>query len=343
MTTVLDKKYRLIEDTEEAMRILSDLARFPTVGLDFETALRPGYLKVFKYNWEWEGTGKNRHEENWATDIRTADIRLMQIATPDGRQYVFDIFKIPIGNFKDYLESGVQLIAHNAKFEASFLLKYGISPINWGDTMIAHQLITAGLPAKHGLEEVVWEVFQVKLDKTEQRSDWSGELRESQYDYAAQDTTYLLPLWDLFYGVCQADGLLDVLALEMRTLPATTAMEANGVYVNLQRTELLRQAYAEEMASYAGKVMEIVRAANLTVKNEKFLNSSQQLIQAYTELGLDLVKLEKGEFDEGGKPKYSTDAKYLSTINHPFTNNLLKYREFKKLISTYLDNFGLPP
>src|SRR3990167_7015026 len=148
MTTVLDKKYRLIEDTEEAMRILSDLARFPTVGLDFETALRPGYLKVFKYNWEWEGTGKNRHEENWATDIRTADIRLMQIATPDGRQYVFDIFKIPIGNFKDYLESGVQLIAHNAKFEASFLLKYGISPINWGDTMIAHQLITAGLPAK---------------------------------------------------------------------------------------------------------------------------------------------------------------------------------------------------
>lgn len=340
-TTLTTKKYQLVEDTDEAMRILFELSNFTRIALDFETAHKPGYLEVFKYNWDWEGTGRNLRKEVKAVDARTADIRLIQVGTPNKEQYIFDMFKIPISRFKDFFESGIQLIAHHAKFEASMLRKYEILPKNWGDTMISHQLITAGLPAKHGLEDVVWEVFQVRLDKTEQSSDWSGELREAQYDYAAKDIEYLLPLWDLFYGVCQEDGLLDTLALEMRTLPALVAMEANGVYVNLQKTELLRQEYAAEMMKYAQKVMEIVQASNVTIKNNKFLNSPRQLLNACRELGFEMERLETGDRDKEGNLKYSTEDKYFSTINHPFTNNILSYRGFKKLISTYLDNFPI--
>src|SRR5690606_31356403 len=164
----------VISSADELRQILPWLLREPAIGLDIET------------------TGLNPFRSS---------IRLVQLAG-ELDTYVVDIARVPVTALQPVLDDAKSLVVHNGKFDLRHLVHAGLTlPHDLGsrirDTYLAAQLLAAGDLATQydvGLAGVAWRYLGVSLDKTEQLSDWSGELTEAQLRYAARDAAILLPL-----------------------------------------------------------------------------------------------------------------------------------------------------
>lgn len=197
--------------------------------------------------------------ETTGLDPRSDTVCLAQFSTED-TVYVIDVRPgaVPLERIEPLLHR--KLIGQNLKFDLSFLSAAGIdiSGCQPFDTKIAHTLLNAGLYAtqqtagsyvalwddeeeeseaqnvrtRHDLRTIAKEILNVTLDKTQQTSDWAGELSEEQLTYAAKDVEILWPLYYELGKRLVAAELVDVMKLEMRLLPAVVATELNGVRVD---------------------------------------------------------------------------------------------------------------
>ena len=96
-------------------------------------------------------------------------------------------------NIKSLLENnGLTKIFHFARFDMSVLKEnLNINVKNVFCTKIASKL-TRTYSSKHGLKDLVYEILDIQLDKTEQSSDWSRKrLTRKQIEYAMNDVLYL--------------------------------------------------------------------------------------------------------------------------------------------------------
>ena len=86
-------------------------------------------------------------------------------------------------------------VFHYARFDMAVLKEnLNINVRNVFCTKIASKL-TRTYSSKHGLKDLVKEVLNVELDKTEQTSDWSQKkLTKQQIKYAMNDVIYLSDL-----------------------------------------------------------------------------------------------------------------------------------------------------
>ena len=96
-------------------------------------------------------------------------------------------------NIKTLLENNnLTKIFHFARFDMAVLkenLKINVKNIFC--TKIASKL-TRTYSSKHGLKDLVYEILDIQLDKTEQSSDWSKKkLTKKQIEYAMNDVLYL--------------------------------------------------------------------------------------------------------------------------------------------------------
>ena len=99
-------------------------------------------------------------------------------------------------NIKSLLEDkSLTKIFHYARFDMSVLKEnLNINVRNVFCTKIASKL-TRTYSSKHGLKDLVKEILNVELDKTEQTSDWSQKkLTKQQIQYAMNDVIYLSDL-----------------------------------------------------------------------------------------------------------------------------------------------------
>src|SRR5262249_52872194 len=85
------------------------------------------------------------------------------------------------------------------------------------------------------------------LDKTEQRSDWSGDLSGDQMAYAARDVEVLVPLLQALDGKLKEVGLFDVAKIEQRCFPALNWMGSKGVAFDREACEALAQKSESEL------------------------------------------------------------------------------------------------
>jgi DNA polymerase-1 len=131
---------------------------------------------------------------------RTDHIRLLTLncdtTDADGRfTDLVDCFAVdPTPLFEALAEK--EIIAHNASFDLSFLARLGFQPGVVHDTMLTSQLLHGTRKGRgfHGLAECARRELGRKIDKAEQRSDWSGPLTAEQLRYAADDAAILYPL-----------------------------------------------------------------------------------------------------------------------------------------------------
>lgn len=80
-------------------------------------------------------------------------------------------------------------------------------PVNVFDTQVAAGLL--GFQPQVGYAGLVKELFDVSLDKTHTRADWSRRpLNDQMLAYAAEDVEYLLPAYDLLVDRLQKEGRL---------------------------------------------------------------------------------------------------------------------------------------
>ena len=96
-------------------------------------------------------------------------------------------------NIKSLLEDkSLTKIFHYARFDMAVLKEnLNINVRNVFCTKIASKL-TRTYSSKHGLKDLVKEILNVELDKTEQTSDWSQKkLTKQQIQYAMNDVLYL--------------------------------------------------------------------------------------------------------------------------------------------------------
>ena len=90
----------------------------------------------------------------------------------------------------------IQKIFHYARFDvAVFKHNFKINIKNIYCTKIASKLVRT-YTDKHGYKDLCSELLRKSISKTEQSSDWGGELTKEQQKYAATDVLYLHKLKD---------------------------------------------------------------------------------------------------------------------------------------------------
>ncbi len=122
-------------------------------------------------------------------------ICLIQISTQKAG-YILDPLKIPdmspmAGVFSD---KKIRKIFHGADYDVRSLYRdYGITVNNLFDTELASRFLGN---KETGLDAVVQKRFNIFLEKKYQKKDWSQRpLPEEMIRYAANDTRYLIPMY----------------------------------------------------------------------------------------------------------------------------------------------------
>lgn len=232
-------------------------------------------------------------------DPRKGSIRLVQLSGPGLPILIIDWHYLDEDGrsvLKQFLESDVIKVLHNAKFDMKFLKINGIDikqPIF--DTYLAAAVLKAGLNPGLKLNDVVKEYLNYDLPKEEQCSDWSLDpLTETQLIYAAKDAWILLPLREkLIQELFKAD-LVEIANLEFNALPAMVEMELNGIRVNVADLSVLEQNL---QAKHQLKQQELQTLIGRDVN----VQSTKQLKEALKDLGLEVS---------------STKSEDLSKLNH---------------------------
>jgi ribonuclease D len=143
---------------------------------------------------------------------------LLQISTRQA-DWVVDPLAVDPRPLGPLLADGREVVLHGADYDVRCLKReYGWSPERIFDTMVAARHLGR---ARLGLSALVEEQFGIALSKGFQRSDWGRRpLSPEQLRYAALDTRYLLPLYDLLHGELRKRGLADRAQEEFRKISA---------------------------------------------------------------------------------------------------------------------------
>jgi DNA polymerase I len=296
--------YRLVTTAEDLAAVAKALQSAEAIGVDIETtALSP----------------------------RDGGMRLLQLATPE-ETFVIDAFEVSdLSPLTEVLEGGTVKVGHNLKFDYQFLHAiYGISLSPLFDTMLAAQVLDGGnYAASYSLEAVMERYLDESLDKSEQRSDWSGQLSEAQLEYAAQDARVLLPLRDPLAASLEEEGLGRISQIEFEAVAAIAEMELAGVKLDLARWKQLevrvrerRDRAAEYLESFFPPPEGILPLEGLGPRLN--LNSPKQITDAFQTLGIELP---------------DTKVWTLLKVDHPAAKALLEYRELQKKLGTYLETY----
>ena len=97
----------------------------------------------------------------------------------------------PLNLIKILKNNKIQKIFHFARFDvAVFKYNFKINIKNIYCTKIASKLVRT-YTDKHGYKDLCSELLGKSISKTEQSSDWGGELTKEQQKYAATDVLYL--------------------------------------------------------------------------------------------------------------------------------------------------------
>ncbi len=102
----------------------------------------------------------------------------------------------PLNLIKILKNNKIQKIFHYARFDvAVFKQNFKINIKNIYCTKIASKLVRT-YTDKHGYKDLCSELLGKSISKTEQSSDWGGELTKEQQIYAATDVLYLHKIKD---------------------------------------------------------------------------------------------------------------------------------------------------
>jgi DNA polymerase-1 len=282
-------------------------------------ALLPDLLAASTLGFDIETTGLDPHSHR---------IRLAQFATAE-RVILVDCFKVDQRLLAPIFDGQRALLGHNLGFELKFLLAAGL-PVPSGeklfDTMLAAQLLAAGTPNhflnKNSLAAVCERFLNLELDKTQQVSDWTGELTEDQIRYAALDAAIVLPLAAKLQHELQTAGLTTTMAIEMRALPAVAWLIHSGAPFDAEQWRALSDAATEEQVLLEREMTSLVGSADLFGEGTVKWSSAAQVLKILQQRGHAIEKTDEATLT----PLVAAD---------PLVPLLLKHRDATKRVSAF--------
>jgi DNA polymerase I-like protein with 3'-5' exonuclease and polymerase domains len=241
-------------------------------------------------------------------------------------------------------------IAHNAKFDAKWIrhhlnVELGGEYDSWNctqievergglfDTLLASQIVSAGdTEDRHSLQLVVERYLGETMDKSAQLSDWSGELSDSQLEYAARDAAIMIPLREKLVERIKGDSLGRVAQLEFECVVPIAGVELAGVFLDtacwreqISVVQKKRTILAEELqAMLAEGATQGLLFANARVDIN--LDSHTQVMAALKRLGIELPDSTRNWKLQPLAAKHEQIAK------------LLEYRTVQKSLTSYGEN-----
>lgn len=326
-----------------------------------QEAVDSGELTSFEYDIE----AGNYNDGFTGLDPITNVISLAQIGI-DGNALVFDLIALDETTSRalfDLLEDDrVQKIIHNAAFEYTSHLSYGVKIQNYVCTMLAEKVIQAGLQ-DHGfsLADVASQRLGVELDKTEQKSDWlTRPLRPEQIEYAATDVLYLTQIFNQQLSEMD-DKDRSIFELEMECLAVFCEMQYRGIEFNIKMAEKthteIEAGVEERLADLQKELPQVplpksawrVRKDGTKALTKQFQAwpSGFKPVQGTSDIKIAMTQL----IGEENMPKKSSknskgewtksicfDEKHRPLIEHPLMGQINMYCKWSGLWTKYIKN-----
>ena len=226
-------------------------------------------------------------------------------------------------------------IGQNIKYDMTVLANYGIElQGEMFDTMIAHYIISPEL--RHNMDylaEIYLKYKTIHIDELIGTGRNQKSMRQLDpkdvYEYASEDADVTLKLKNILEKELEEKGLTKLFKeIEMPLVPVLARMEMEGVRID---TESLK----ETSKLFTEKMLEIEKIIRETAGEEINISSPKQV----GELLFDKLKLsDKAKKTKTGQ--YVTSEEVLTTLvgKHPVVQQILDYRGYKKLLSTYIDS-----
>jgi len=278
--------------------------------------------------------------ETTSLDPYSGRLRLMQFSAPGGTAYIIDLDCFSddgnaLAPLRALLAAARPVkVAHNAKFDAKWT-KHQLGTELGGifDTMLASQLVSAGESEdRHSLAAVAARYLDETVDKSEQLSDWSGELTPTQLEYAARDAALMLPLRERLIELLKRDELVRVAQLEFECVVPVACLELAGIFLDQER-------WREQLAIIEKRRAVLAEELQVMLAEE----SMQQSFFGPTRNDINLdshVQLTKALERRGIKVPDSTRNWKLQPLaaEHEEIKVLLEYRTVQKALTSYGEN-----
>lgn len=301
---MIERPYAVVETGAALEGALRELSRHSVVGVDCETV---------------------------GGDPYGSRVRLLQVATPN-ETFVIDLFRVGAlahPQLRLLFSSPLTLkVFHNAKFDLKMLLHhFDLEVRGVVDTMLASQLLEAGLSGiRHSLAATAGRHLGVALDKTLQSSDWSRQLSNNQYSYAATDAAVMIPLWEQLEPKLAGLSLTNVADLEFRCPLPVAAMELAGMPIDAKRwrglAADLERAHDVLSTELRRELAAGIPQLTLFGEPEINLDSPAQVIEALANMGIRVEGTRSWQLQPLAK-------------QHPAIAKLLEYRTVQKALTSY--------
>ncbi len=309
----VEHDYKLVDSDNEIQSLIADLEKQEAFCFDTETTgLDALTAEIVGLAFSWEA------HKGYYVYINKGD-----------EQRVLDMFKPLFSNPKTLK------VAQNIKYDMNVLKKYGIEiEGKMFDTMLAHYLLQPDM--KHNMDFLAETYLNYRPVSIERLIGKKGKNQLSMRDadksaitkYAAEDADITWQLMEKFNPLLDQKEVRSLFEdIEMPLVAVLSAMENNGVSLN---SETLKE-YSVELEAEIEKLEKSV----IEQAGEDFNVSSPKQ--------LGVVLFENMKIDEKAKKtksgQYSTSEETLQKLagKHPIIDDILEYRQLKKLKSTYVD------
>ena len=244
--------------------------------------------------------------------------------------------KTILEEFRCFFENtSIEKIGHNLKYDIKVLSNYEM-PVKGPlfDTMIAHYLINPDM--RHGMDilaETYLNYQPVSITKLigkkgkNQLSMRDVPIKD-QTEYAVEDADITLQLKKHFIEELKKGNVIKLFnEIELPLVSVLTAMEIEGINLNTEFLKALSIHLTDDINSLEKTIFEEA--------GEEFNIASPKQLGVVLFENMKLV--DKPKKTKTGQ--YSTAEEVLSNLSkdHTIIANVLEYRQFKKLQSTYVD------
>ena len=310
----IEHKYYLVDNVEGYDKIIAKILTAGFVSLDTETTSK-------------EAT----QAELVGLSFSVEENEAFYIPCPENReetQKILEKFKAVYENPK------ILKIGQNIKYDMIVLSNYGIElQGEFFDTMIAHYIISPEL--HHNMDylaEIYLQYKTIHIDELIGSGKNQKSMRqlkpEEVYEYASEDADVTLKLKNILAKEIDEKGFTKLFKeIEMPLVPVLARMEIEGARIDTNSLKETSRLFTEKMN-------EIEKSIRETAGEEINISSPKQI----GELLFDKLKLsDKAKKTKTGQ--YVTSEEVLNTLvgKHPVVQQILDYRGYKKLLSTYID------
>ncbi len=163
------------------------------------------------------------------------EVALLQLCFADSAWLIDPLAINELGSLIDFMVNPQVLkIFHSASEDLEVFQQWlGVLPQPMFDTQRAAALLGRGFGM--GYRALVSDLCGVDLDKGETRSDWLRRpLSASQCDYAGQDVTHLLSIWQMLSKECETQGKTQWVFSDGQDAANALASNSSGYYKKIK-------------------------------------------------------------------------------------------------------------